>query len=220
MYCQPKNRLPPSKQRPGEVTQWINTGRRFDRPPVLNTPLATAMAKSIRRWWCDIQPSWRNAGDTWPLDRSKSRGSWEPTCRGGSCGLFLVVLVLSWLPPKLKYNTATVSDTLDDVLWAMQEINRVAADGSQSTTTKSKSPTKAAKPRATGGRNRVSKGDAAEPPSTVRRSPRKPAPPAERRMDDSDDSSEDDVLPSSSSRKRKAGKDKVVKRKKQKVDSN
>lgn len=116
------NRLTASN-RPPEVAQWIQGGRRYDKGARLATgPRAKAFAGLLRAWWYELQPGWREPKDVWPMLKTGSDISWDELCRGGHNGVFLFVLALSWLPPTCLFDDALVTDLLDDVLWVFQQM--------------------------------------------------------------------------------------------------
>ncbi|KAH9914762.1 uncharacterized protein BXZ73DRAFT_11632, partial [Epithele typhae] len=90
------NQRLPTKNRPDEVKQWIKGGRQYGRPPEIKN--ITLFATAAKRWWCRLQPDFRCAEDfTWPLPRTvDSDSDWEDLLLGGSNGLFIAIMCLSW----------------------------------------------------------------------------------------------------------------------------
>ena len=60
-------------------------------------------------------------------------GQWEPLCRGGPNGLFMVALALAWWATALGEvsNDDELSDALDDTIWAMQHMARSLKAGGE-----------------------------------------------------------------------------------------
>jgi hypothetical protein len=76
-------------------------------------------------WWVSMQPEWRNNGDVWPPTREHSGyEEWAILASGGSNGLFLVILSLSWwAKADLTDNTREVLlSAIEDVQWVIDQI--------------------------------------------------------------------------------------------------
>jgi len=99
-------------------------------------------------WWRNIQPHWRRIGDG-PLSRTEPYGAenWTTLAKGGTAGVYVVVMALSWWLRALDASdTTTTSDVwgnVGDVSWALQCMRRVSpslkrghGEGQQQGTTK------------------------------------------------------------------------------------
>lgn len=77
---------------------------------------------SVRKWWCAVQPKWRNVVDSWPLPRDdvESGANWELVSHGGWNGVFLVILAVAWLISGLggKFNK-DVTELVLDITWVL-----------------------------------------------------------------------------------------------------
>ncbi|KAI0245466.1 hypothetical protein BJV78DRAFT_1287779 [Lactifluus subvellereus] len=111
----------PTASRPEEVHWWIKRKRLISLLPHIEKP--SEFGAVWRMWWVKMQPAWRGGESlvkTLPPD-----ADWEPILRGGSNGLSMVVIALSW------WIHATGSDidhdlelsaTIDDVKWVFSEL--------------------------------------------------------------------------------------------------
>lgn len=74
-------------------------------------------------WWVKMQPTWRG-GER--LDRTlPTETDWEPILRGGSNGLSMVVMALSWWVRAMGSNghqDTELSVAIDDVKWVLSEL--------------------------------------------------------------------------------------------------
>lgn len=138
------NRLNKDK-RPELITLWMGAGRRYDRGGKFPTRArATAHAASLVAWWFDLQPAWRKPRGTFPMVRSGPADSWNSLCRGGSNGIFLFIVALSWLPPKCPFNDPAVADLLDDVAWAMRRMVEISGGDDEDIFTRTNASAKTA----------------------------------------------------------------------------
>lgn len=76
-------------------------------------------------WWRSIQPAWRRIGDG-PLSRTEPYGidNWTTLAKGGTSGMYVVVMALSWWLHALDAGdtTSDVWVNVSDISWALQRM--------------------------------------------------------------------------------------------------
>lgn len=75
-------------------------------------------------WWRNLQPTWRHAADG-ALSRTEPEGkAWTTLAKGGTSGLYVVVMALSWWIRALDDGdtTSEVWSNISDVCWAIRMI--------------------------------------------------------------------------------------------------
>ncbi|KAH9887554.1 hypothetical protein C8Q73DRAFT_617778, partial [Cubamyces lactineus] len=91
----PDSRLP-TKNRPMQVRQWIQTHRQYEKIPTIRN--VAQYGAEWELWWHALQPEMR-LGEAGELQRPEALAegdSWSVLRRGGPNGFFLVLLALSW----------------------------------------------------------------------------------------------------------------------------
>ena len=90
------NRLP-VKGRPKEVGTWIADRRDYGRMPYFTNTQAKAYGATWKRWWCALQPEWRDLSAWPPLNTGAGpKADWSALTVGGPNGIFLPLMALSW----------------------------------------------------------------------------------------------------------------------------
>ncbi|KAI0323432.1 hypothetical protein GY45DRAFT_1214498, partial [Cubamyces sp. BRFM 1775] len=91
----PDSRLP-TKNRPMQVRQWIQTHRQYEKIPVIGG--ITVYGAEWALWWRALQPDGRldAEGELQRIEETEGGISWSVLRRGGPNGFFLVLLALSW----------------------------------------------------------------------------------------------------------------------------
>lgn len=84
-------------------------------------------ATEWKSWWEGMQPAWRRGTEGSPLSRDiPSIEEWDIIARGGSNGLFLVVMALSWwFQGFVSTSTEPTDDfwaAVSDVAWVLDTI--------------------------------------------------------------------------------------------------
>jgi len=104
-----------------EVAQWIKRHINKKHEPVT---VSADFPSRFVAWWNAIQPLWRIKPDG-SLSREAPAGeTWTSLKRGGSVGLYVIVMALSWWICKLE----AVSDELqawsivDDITWLLSSV--------------------------------------------------------------------------------------------------
>lgn len=126
--------------RPDEVAEWIKSKKK-DSPREVNPD---TYGSSFMTWWIAIQPKWRVTDDSTfnyvaPVDED-----WRVLHKGGSAGLYTVVVALSWWVMSLTPESPSfrVWTAVRDVQWVIDEIykkikpqgkKRSCEDGGQAT---------------------------------------------------------------------------------------
>jgi hypothetical protein len=82
----------PTVSRPGEVQAWIKSKKK-DSPPAVDLE---AYGLSFMEWWRTLQPSWRLCDDGSLSHEPRVNEEWSVLGKGGSAGLYTVVVSLSW----------------------------------------------------------------------------------------------------------------------------
>jgi hypothetical protein len=111
----------PTTSRPEEVQWWIKRKRLVSLLPPVEKP--SEFGAMWMLWWVRMQPTWRGGESlvkTLPID-----ADWEPILRGGSNGLSMVVMALSWWVHATGQNgqqDLELSVAIDDVKWVLSEL--------------------------------------------------------------------------------------------------
>jgi hypothetical protein len=74
-------------------------------------------------WWVKMQPTWRGGESL--VKTLPTEANWEPILRGGSNGLSMVVMALSWWVHAMGLNGQQDLELLvaiNDVKWALSEL--------------------------------------------------------------------------------------------------
>ena len=78
--------------RPDVVSAWIKSKKKTS-PPEIDVE---EFASSFMAWWIALQPGWRLADDgSFKYEMPKDE-DWCVLRKGGSAGLYVVVVALSW----------------------------------------------------------------------------------------------------------------------------
>ncbi|KIJ91103.1 hypothetical protein K443DRAFT_126330 [Laccaria amethystina LaAM-08-1] len=107
--------------RPREVSLWIKRHLNKKHEPV---PVSGDYGSRFQLWWRAIQPDWRKQTDG-PLSRDvPDKESWASLKKGGSAGLYIVVMALSWWVLTLKAGSddPQVWATIDDITWVLSSV--------------------------------------------------------------------------------------------------
>ena len=124
-YPQATNYLPNNKQfRPEEIEWWMRRGRKYNRTPQIKD--VAAFGASWMDWWAKMQPPRR--GTTWPFPHTPLRDQWQwnDLRKGGSNGLFLAIISLSWWLAEAVEVQGDLSDVkvaLADVTWCLEQMH-------------------------------------------------------------------------------------------------
>jgi len=82
----------PTVSRPGEVQVWIKSKKK-DLPPAVDLEVYRPL---FMEWWHTLQPSWRLRNDGSLSCEPRVDEEWSVLGKGGSAGLYTVVVSLSW----------------------------------------------------------------------------------------------------------------------------
>jgi hypothetical protein len=107
-----------TKKRPQKISNWIKSKNK-DFVPSVNPG---AYGKRFIAWWRLLQPSWRISEDL--LVRSAPQGeSWDGLRKGGTTGIYIVVIGLSWwIKSQLTERDPIAWTTVDNVSWVIQQM--------------------------------------------------------------------------------------------------
>jgi len=112
----------PTDSRPQEVALWIK--RHLKKKHEAVSVLPDEYGPRFVAWWRSIQPSWRTLPDGGYAKATPDDENWASLGKGGSAGLYIVVMALSWWIRALDLTgvNSTAWDVVDDVLWVVQQI--------------------------------------------------------------------------------------------------
>ena len=121
-----------ANDRPKEVHWWIKRNKSIEKFPLIENP--SEYGATWKRWWIAIQPEWREGESfvkTVPAD-----ADWTNLRCGGSNGLALVVMALSWWVGATGTPDSDLTAAIDDVKWVVSELvmtlsSTAAATGSK-----------------------------------------------------------------------------------------
>ncbi|KAH9955191.1 hypothetical protein BGW80DRAFT_1566314 [Lactifluus volemus] len=116
----PDGRLP-TASRPEEVHWWIKRKRVVSLLPSIEKP--SEFGAMWMLWWVKMQPTWRGGESL--VKTLPTEANWEPILRGGSNGLSMVVMALSWWVHAMGLNGQQDLELLvaiNDVKWALSEL--------------------------------------------------------------------------------------------------
>ena len=120
MLTLPLQKLPTSA-RPPEVAQWIKRHVNKKHDPVT---VSTDYPSRFVAWWNAIQPAWRIKPNGLLSREAPAREAWTSLKKGGSAGLYVVVMALSWWICKLEAGSDELRawDIVDDVTWVLSSV--------------------------------------------------------------------------------------------------
>jgi hypothetical protein len=104
--------------RPNVVAPWLKSGRKYDTPP--NIPDHAKYAAAWWTWWIAHQPEWREARKL--LQDTHKGEKWSQLCRGGSNGIFMLILSLSWWLGAIGEPSADILKAIRDVSWVFDQL--------------------------------------------------------------------------------------------------
>ena len=108
--------------RPEKVNAWIKSKKKIS-PPEIDID---EFASSFMAWWIALQPGWRLADDGSFKYEAPKNEDWRVLHKGGSAGLYIVVVTLSWwvralMPEIPSFCTWTA---IHDVQWVIDQITK------------------------------------------------------------------------------------------------
>jgi hypothetical protein len=124
--------LPTLALRPPEIQTWFEIWRKMDGPQWDNK-LCQGDFKALREswwsWWGAIQPSGHRVDENQMPSKGSGNCDWNPICKPGSSGIFMVLLVLVWWRKRLdaggKGGDKRWEDAVDDVTWVLEHLTKV-----------------------------------------------------------------------------------------------
>jgi len=122
----------PTTSRPEEVQWWIKCKRIISLLPQIEKPSEFGAIWML--WWVKMQPTWRGGeslNKTLPTD-----ANWEPILRGGSNGLSMVVMALSWWIQaigSIQQQDEKLSTAIHDVTWVLSKLVSMLSSASMDT---------------------------------------------------------------------------------------
>ena len=115
----PLQRLP-TTSRPEEVQWWIKRKKIPGSLPHIKKP--SEFGAVWTSWWVKMQPAW--CGGEFLVRTLPTDADWEPILRGGSNGLSMVVMALSWWVHATESNgqDSELLVAIDDVKWVFSKL--------------------------------------------------------------------------------------------------
>ena len=122
-----------TKDRPSKISEYFQYAHKPSRGDTVTVP---GFGVDVVNWWSNIQPEWRRFGQDSPQDPS----AWSYILSGGSKGLFLVLMCLSWWhraharflqeesAHRIESTVAGATPNLDDLLTHDPEWLRIVRD--------------------------------------------------------------------------------------------
>lgn len=113
--------------RPDVVSAWIKSKKKTS-PPEIDVE---EFASSFMAWWIALQPGWRLADDgSFKYEMPKDE-DWRVLCKGGSAGLYVVVVALSWWIRALTPDSPSFCawTAVHDVHWVIDQISKTLLPG-------------------------------------------------------------------------------------------
>ena len=106
--------------RPAEVAAWIKNKKK-EVPPEVNPD---TYSSSFMTWWFAIQPTWRLSDNASFVYEAPPDEDWRLLCKGGSAGLYTVVVALSWWIRALPLHLPCLRawSAVRDVQWVIDQI--------------------------------------------------------------------------------------------------
>ena len=108
--------------RPDEVSSWIKSKKKTS-PPEINVD---EFASSFMVWWIALQPGWRLADDGSFNYKAPNNEDWQVLHKGGSAGLYIVIVALSWWVRALTPDSPSFRawTAVRDVQWVIDQITK------------------------------------------------------------------------------------------------
>jgi hypothetical protein len=105
-----------SKRCPEEVKWWNGRGKKLSVVPIIKV---TEFAVEWKQWWDVLQPSWRVGRSEPPAN-----ADWKVLQRGGSNGIFIVLMCLSWWGNAVTSpeHREVFDAAVEDVVWVLQHV--------------------------------------------------------------------------------------------------
>ncbi|TFK18459.1 hypothetical protein FA15DRAFT_547960, partial [Coprinopsis marcescibilis] len=114
-------KLTTAKNRPEAIAAWI---KRHRNAKASIPPMGPDFCKRMKTWWSDLQPEWRNADNidnmtSWGTGNVPADTNWGGLDRGGTAGLYTVVVPLAWSLSDESPSKDELWPMVDDVAWAL-----------------------------------------------------------------------------------------------------
>jgi hypothetical protein len=121
----------PTSLRPGEVHNWMKSKKKDSVPSIV----PGRYGPKLMKWWKGLQPSWRAQGDE-ILGRNMPTGeNWSLLRKGGSAGIYTVVMGLSWcIKAQATQHDADSWIIVNDLTWVIQQMYTTVATSSYTST--------------------------------------------------------------------------------------
>ncbi|KAJ2911622.1 hypothetical protein MD484_g8795, partial [Candolleomyces efflorescens] len=128
-----------TSDRPKEVAEHVKSKKKDFVPKLLLTKYGPQWAK----WWGNQQPVWRFNDDGQPVLRvADDTADWKGMIKGGTAGLYLVVVSLAWWVTRVDGDDDLLWLMVDDVAWVLSQVNIYLAKSSSTSSRALSSSTK------------------------------------------------------------------------------
>ena len=108
--------------RPEEVSRWIKSKKKNLAPEID----VNEFASSFMGWWIALQPGWRLGDDGSFNYEALTDEDWRVLHKGGSSGLYVIVVALSWWVRGLTPDSPSFCawTAVHDVQWVIDQITK------------------------------------------------------------------------------------------------
>ncbi len=103
--------------------KWVK--RHIHKKHELVTVVPANFGPRFSAWWAALQPSWRlQDGDIFSKVPPKDE-TWSIVGKGGSAGLYIVIMTLSWWINSLDHDDMALSawQIVADITWVLQQVS-------------------------------------------------------------------------------------------------
>ncbi|KAF8202531.1 hypothetical protein BJ912DRAFT_920884 [Pholiota molesta] len=113
----------PTTSRPDELAAWIKSKKK----DIIPTISLASYGSGFQKWWVAMQPQWRIQGDGCSLSKDlHAEETWQMLRKGGTAGIYIIVIGLSWWLRQAADNDNSLSDAwivINDLSWVLQQMN-------------------------------------------------------------------------------------------------
>ena len=132
LRCQGKKNTLSNTNRPREIGEWFQHGRRWDKQPLVGPEDIDRFSVAWWKWWSELQPASRATKDAVQMLRQPPNdGEWHEALKGTNNGLYVVLVALGWwvLGARLDdRNMEAWNHAASDVIWAIGQMKLVGEE--------------------------------------------------------------------------------------------
>jgi len=112
-----------TKSRPHEIADWVRSKKKDVVPAIKQDVYGPVFME----WWGGLQPAWHQfQGAIGPLDLVcdvPKAETWQALKKGGTSGMYIVVMGLSWWIKGQKERNANAWAVVDDLSWVIRQMS-------------------------------------------------------------------------------------------------